>query len=106
MEEKTKKEVDELRENMKGMSVDMRLFSLTLKSVYAEKAVGNDEDDAKEFRKLRDDTSNDAMVYTEGILPLTTDFVSAISAFFDYYDALTFDECCENISTIRKESVD
>ena len=42
MEEKTKKEVDELRENMKGMSVDMRLFSLTLRSLYAEKAVGTD----------------------------------------------------------------
>ena len=40
MEEKTKKKVDELREIVKGMSIDMRLFSLTMRSLYAERAVG------------------------------------------------------------------
>ena len=106
MEKKTKKEVDELREIMKRMSVDMRLFSLTMRSLYAEKAVGTDEEVAKEFRKLRDDTRNDAMVYIEGILPLTTEFVTSISAYFDNYDALSFDEWHESISSIRKDTAD
>ena len=106
MEEKTKKEVNELREILKSMSVDIRLFSLTMRSLYAEKAVGTEKEVAKEFRKLRDDTRNDAMVYIEGILPLATEFVSSISAYFDYYDALTFDEWCESISRIRKETTD
>ncbi|PFX11097.1 hypothetical protein AWC38_SpisGene25427, partial [Stylophora pistillata] len=72
-----------------------------MRSLYAEKSVGTNEDVAKEIRKLRDDTRNDAMVYMEGILPLATEFVTSISSFFDYYDALTFDEWRENISLIR-----
>ena len=106
MEEKTKKKVDELREIVKGMSIDMRLFSLTMRSLYAERAVGTDKEVAKEFRKLRDDTRNDAMVYIEGILPLATEFVSSISAYFKYYDVLTFDEWCGSISTICEETAD
>ena len=77
------------RSEVKGMSVDMRLFSLSIRSLYAERAVGTDEEVAKEFRKLRDDTRNDAIVYIEGILPLATKFVPSISSFFDCYDALT-----------------
>lgn len=106
MERKTKKEVDELRQEVKGMSVDMRMFSLSMRSLYAEKAVGTDEEVAKEFRKLRDDTRNDAMVYIKGILPITTEFITSISAFFDYFDALAFDEWCESISTIHKEAAE
>ena len=106
MEKKTKKEVDELRGILKDMSGNMRLFSLTMRSLYAEKAVGTDEEVAKEFRKLRDDTRNDAMVYIEGILPLTTEFVTSISAYFDNYDALSFDEWHESISSIRKDTAD
>ena len=106
IEKKSKNQVDELREGLKNMSVDMRLFSLTMRSLYAEKAVGTDEEVAKQFRKLRDDTRNDAMVYIEGILPLTTEFVTSISTYFEYYDALTFDEWCENISMIRNQATE
>ena len=88
------------------MSVDMRMFSLTMRSLYAEKAVGTDENVAKEFRKLRDDTRNDAIVYIRGILPLTTEFISSISSYFEYFEALTFVEWCENISMIRKQVSD
>ena len=103
IEKKTKNQVDDLREGVKGMSVDMRMFSLTMRSLYADKAVGTDEEVAKQFRKLRDDTRNDAMVYIEGILPLTTEFITSISTYFEYYDAQTFDEWCENISMIRNQ---
>ena len=103
IEKKTKNQVDDLREGVKGMSVDMRMFSLTMRSLYADKAVGTDEEVAKQFRKLRDETRNDAMVYIEGILPLTTEFITSISTYFDYYDALTFGEWCKNISMIRNQ---
>ena len=106
IEKKTKNQVDDLREKVKKMSVDMRIFSLTMRSLYADKAVGNDGEVAEEFRKLRDDTRNDAMVYIKGILPLTTEFVTSISSYFEYFDALTFEEWCENISVIRKEVSD
>ena len=106
IERTTKHQVDELREGVKNMSVDMRLFSLTMRSLYAEKAVGTNENVAKKFRKLRDDTRNDAMVYIRGILPLTTEFISSISSYFEYFEALTFVEWCENISMIRKQVSD
>ena len=103
IERTTKHQVDELREGVKNMSVDMRMFSLTMRSLYAEKAVGTNENAAKKFRKLRNDTRNDAMVYIKGILPLTTEFISSISSYFEFFEALTFDEWCENISMIRKQ---
>ena len=106
IEKKTKNQVDDLREKINKMSVDMRIFSLTMRTLYADKAVGNDGEVAEEFRKLRDDTRNDAMVYIKGILPLTTEFVTSISSYFEYFDALTFEEWCENISVIRKEVSD
>ena len=86
------------------MAVDMRLFSLTLRSLYVENAVGTKEETAKEFRKLRDDTRNDAMVYLKCILPVSTKFVSAIKEYFEYYDALNYKEWSEMLPDILKET--
>lgn len=105
IEKKTQNDVVDLRENLKSMSVDMRMFSLSMRSLYIEKAVGTDTDAAKKFRKLRDDTRNDAMVYLKGVLPLSTKFVASISEYFEYYEALTFDEWRDMLSDILEETV-
>ena len=89
---KTEREVKTLEENIKDMAVDMRLFSLTLRSLYVQNAVGSNEQPARKFRKLRDDTRNDAMVYLNCILPVSTKFISSISEYFEYYDALNYEE--------------
>lgn len=102
--QKTEREVKALEENLKDMALDMRLFSLTLRSLYVQNAVGTKEKAAREFRKLRDDTRNDAMVYLKGILPVSTKFVSSISEFFEYYDALNYEEWCKNLPDILKET--
>ena len=102
--QKTEREVKILKENLKDMAVDMRLFSLTLRSLYVQNAVGTNEKTAKEFRKLRDDTRNDAMVYLKGILPVSTKFVSSISEYFEYYDALNYEKWCEMLPDILKET--
>ena len=73
-------------------------------SLYVLNAVGTNEQPAREFRKLRDDTRNDAMVYLKGILPVSTKFVSSISEFFEYYDALNYEEWCENLPDILQET--
>lgn len=104
IEKKTEYEVKELGKSIKDMSVDMRMFSLTMRSLYAEKAVGTNDELARRFRKLRDETRNDAMVYLKGILPISTKFVSSISEYFEYYEALDFEEWCEMIADILEET--
>ena len=101
---KTEREVKTLEETLKDMTVDMRLFSLTLRSLYVQNAVGTNEEPAKEFRRLRDDTRNDAMVYLQYILPVCTKFVSSIRGFFEYYDSLNYEEWCEMLPDILQET--
>ncbi|XP_067016737.1 uncharacterized protein [Acropora muricata] len=100
----TEREVKTLDENLKEMAVDMRIFSLTLRSLYVQNAVGTNKQPAREFRKLRDDTRNDAMVYLKCILPVSTKFVSSISEYFEYYDALNYEEWCEMLPDILQET--
>lgn len=45
------------------------------------------------------------MVYVEGILPLSTKFVSSVSECFEYYEALDFDEWCEMLPDILEETI-
>ena len=89
------REVKTLEETPKDMTVDMRIFSQTLCSLYVQNAVGTNEEPAKEFRSLRDDTRNDAMVYLRYILPVCTESVSSIEEYFEYYHALNYEEWCE-----------
>lgn len=105
IEKRTRNEVKNLEQQLKEMSVDMRIFSLTLRSLYVQNAVGSNHELAKRFRKLRDDTRNDAVVYVEGILPLSTKFVSSVSECFEYYEALDFDEWCEMLPDILEETI-
>ena len=100
----TEREVKTFDENLKEMAVDMRIFSLTLRSLYVQNVVGTNEKTAKEFRRLRDDTRNDAMVYLICILPVSTKFVSSISEYFEYYDALNYEGWCEMLPDILQET--
>ena len=98
------KEVLNLETIMRGMPTDMRMFSLAMRSLYAEKAVGGDSEASRDFRELRDATRNDAMIYLKGLLPLCTNYVSCISEYFEYYEALGFEEWCEMLSDILEET--
>ncbi|CAH3025336.1 unnamed protein product, partial [Porites evermanni] len=69
-----------------------------------DKAVGTNDELAKRFRNLRDETRNDAMVYLKGILPICTKFVSCLSEYFEYYEALDFEEWCDMIAEILEET--
>ena len=44
------------------------------------------------------------MVYLKGILPVSTKFVSSISEFFEYYDALNYEEWGETLPDILQET--
>lgn len=103
-EKKVEKELTKLDASMREMPKAMRIFSLTMRSLYADKAVGTNDELAKRFRTLRDETRNDAMVYIKGILPLSTKFVSCISEYFEYYEVLNFEEWCDVIADILEET--
>ena len=105
IEEKTRAEVKALGWKIKEMSVDMRIVSLTMKSLYAEKAVGTNVDLAKMLRKLRDESRDDALVYLKGILPIFSKFAPLISEYFEYYEALDFDQWCDMIADILADTV-
>ena len=101
---KIEHEVKEFDASIREMPTVVRIFSLTMRSLYAEKAVGANDELAKRFRKLRDETRNDAMVYLKGILPLSTKFISCISEYFEYYEVLDFEEWCDMIADILEET--
>ena len=73
------------------MTVVMRRFSLALRSLYEGKSVV-------------DETRKDAMVYLKSILPLSTQFLASISEFFEYYEALDYEEWCDMLSDILEET--
>ena len=100
----TENVVDVLRENLRIMPTNMCLFSLSIRSLYANKAVGTSTDVSKRFRKLRDDTRQDAILYLKCHLPISTKFVSSIKEYFENYEALDYEEWCEMIPDIREET--
>lgn len=95
----------DLRQQLKEMPKNIRLFSNSVRSLYAQNTSGKTAEASQQFRKLRDDTRNDAMVYLKGILPLSSRFASSINDFFDFYEALNFQEWCEKLSSIHEEAV-
>ena len=104
-EKQAENSVKDLREQLQSMPVDMRIFSLCMRSLYSDQAVGTDSEGARKFRELRNKTRNDAMVYLKGVLPLSTKLVSSISEYFEYYEALEYEEWREMLSDILEETI-
>ena len=83
---------------------NMRQFSLCMRSLFAEYAVGTSSDTAQRFRKLRDKTRKNAVVYVKCVLPIVKECVSGINGFFEYYNDLTMDEWLEGLEDIVEET--
>ena len=97
-------EVTDLKENLKEMPRNLRFFSQSLRSLYAKNDVGTSTDVSGKFRKLRDDTRQDAILYLKCHLPISTKFVSSIKEYFEYYENLDYKEWCEMLPDIREET--
>ena len=101
----TENEVIDLKENLKEMPRNLRFFSQSLRSLYAENDVGTSTDVSGKFRKLRDDTRQDAILYLKCHLPISTKFVSSVKEYFEYYEVLAdYKEWCEMLPDIREET--
>ena len=89
------------------MPRNLRFFCKSLRSLYAENDVGTSTDVSRKFRKLRDNTRQDAILYLKCHLPISTatKFVSSIKEYFEYYDwVLAYEEWCEMLPDIRAET--
>ena len=56
------------------------------------------------FRKLRDDTRKDAIVYLKNVLPVSMKAVKGIREYFENYQVLTFDKWKEDLKDIIEET--
>ena len=63
IKEECKNEAVSLKEHLHEMPRNVHLFSLSMRSLYAEQAVGTSTKTAQKFRQLRDGTRQHAMVY-------------------------------------------
>eukprot|EP00794_Sanderia_malayensis_P017325 gene17325-19058_t len=102
--EKLTKEVDTLSNELISLPTNMRLFSLSMRSLFTDQAVGGQSDTAIKVRQLRDNTRNDAVAYLTCVLPIVTRRVAGIGDYFEYYEALTKDEWWESIEDIIEET--
>ena len=102
--ESTKNALSVFEEAFTEIPAQMRIFSLCMRSLYAESAVGTGSTAAQKFRVLRDRTRDDAQAYLRGVMPVVTSSVSDIGDYFEYYIALDQDEWWECIDDIIEEA--
>ncbi|XP_071834856.1 uncharacterized protein [Apostichopus japonicus] len=88
--------------DLQELPLSMRAFSLCLRSLYWDNALGSSSITAIKMNKLRDGTRKDALVYAKIVLPVSAHVMSLIEDFFQYYKELTLDEWRQNLDDILK----
>ena len=99
-----KKVLVTLANRLENVPEQMRTFSASMRSLFAENAVGTSSDRERRFRKLLDETRNNAVVYTKVVLPLVKQCMSDIKGYFEYYQDLAIDEWWNSLTDIIKEA--
>lgn len=102
--EKVQQQLVTLSSQLDNVPEKMKIFSLSMRSLFTDNAVGTSSGTAQRFRKLRDDTRNDAVVYVKGVLPVVKQCVSDIKGYFEYYQDLSIEEWWESIADIIEET--
>ena len=100
----------ELEVNLESVSCElneapreMRIFSLSMRSLFSSCAVGGRSIEAGRFRELRDDTRSSAVVYVKCVLPLVKQCVLDLNEYFGYFQDFTMDKWWDSIDDIVKE---
>ncbi|XP_028399606.1 uncharacterized protein LOC114523007 [Dendronephthya gigantea] len=100
----TEEAANKLSHHLEEMPKNMRQFTSDFRALYTDQAVGGHSEAAIKFRKIRDDTRQDAMVYLKCVLPATTNFIRSVKEYFEYYEALSYDDWCELLPDILEET--
>ncbi|XP_071834897.1 uncharacterized protein [Apostichopus japonicus] len=96
-------QLTDFADTFRDIPKNMRLFSLCMRALYAEHAIGTSSSTARKLNRIRNDTRRDALVYVNGILPVSTSVVRSLKEFFDMYDSLDFDEWREYLPSILED---
>jgi len=97
-------EMEKLHAEMEKMPDQMKQFTIGMRALYAQAAVGGSKDPIiVKFRELRDATRKDAIVYRDKILPISNDFMANLYEYCDYYQALEYEEWAESLDDIVEE---
>jgi len=99
-----KQQIEVVHQHLAHVPENMRIFSTSMRSLFAEFAVGTSSSTAQRFRELRDDTRRNAVVYVKCVLPVVKQCVSDIKSYFEYYQDLTMDDWWESIDYIAEET--
>lgn len=100
-----RKAVVDLRDQINSMSSNIQSFSASMNSLYQDGSLVTYTGPGMKLGKLLDDTRYDALVCLEEVLPFSTKFVSAVSKYFEYYEALDYKQWCRCIPQILEETV-
>ncbi|XP_033121896.1 uncharacterized protein LOC117120910 [Anneissia japonica] len=96
-------QLNDLAVTVKDVPKRMRVFSLCMRSLYAETALSGSSDTTRKINKIRDDTRKDALVYVKGVLPASTMLVRNLKDFFENYEALGFEDWKEILPDILED---
>ena len=96
-------ELKSLSGNLETLPKNMRIFSLCLRSLYAENQVGKNCDLEKRFNELRDATKGDALVYCNAILPVCTEVIRSLDSYLDYYTELDYEDWKDGLDDVIDE---
>lgn len=88
-----------VREQIESMAISVKSFPASVRSLQKE-SVSIKTEAGNKYRKLRDDTVNDALVFLNDALPLSIEFVESLGKYFECYEALEFDEWRQDIPRI------
>ena len=102
IQKEAKVNIDSVKKNLTSMPMNMRFFTLSMRGLYSKDAVGGQSEVAVKFRKLRDDTRDDGVLYLHCLLPMTMKFVRLLNEYFDFYAALGFDDWKTYLSDVVK----
>lgn len=82
----------ELQNELQKLPAHMIQFGGALRTLYSTELVTGNDPSVKTFIEVRDNTRNNAMVYSEKVLPMTEEVVQIIGFFATYFTSLSFED--------------
>jgi len=103
----SEKSLEKIQLSWHEVPLNMKIFSRSMLRLGYELNVSTTSNESAlvEFKKLRDDTRRDALIYVKQILPVAQKVIQNMSNYFDIYKALSYEEWKENLKSIHQNVV-
>ncbi|KXJ22389.1 uncharacterized protein LOC110252602 isoform X1 [Exaiptasia diaphana] len=84
-ERRTDSTFPKFEQALEEMPRQIRMFSESMKKRFVDQALRSDPESCAKYKKLRNDTKNDALVYINAVLPIVEVVVSEIEGVFEHF---------------------